>query len=168
MIQKILLSGWIKPLVLTETYTQGVFDRNYNMIDEHEEEAHPLAMGLYNDSYPEGTPLAELIADAFHKVEWHCKKNEVNASVMYHIANVEKNWDELTTNMLNTLEGEADAAWGHHFSSLTGYLWTDQEFIVNRHDVIEEIGKQIAGKYWKFTHNYKPKYLLIEVTFSGE
>lgn len=168
MEKHVVLSGWLKPLVVTEYYEKGIYDDDYNMVDSYEEEIDITVLGFYSGDDAE--PLAEKLHRILYSIESQCKEFKVNASVVYHLADVEKTWEEFTTNALNMLEGEANVEWRHRFSSLTGYLWTDQKFIVNQHDVLAEIGHQITGQdLWEvYIDKMKPKFLMLEIFFSGE
>lgn len=164
-----MLEGWLKPYVCHESYIQGVYDSDYHRTDEeYESDVNIHVIGLYNKIYPDGTPLAEILYDEFQRIYWESKRDEMSVGVRYHLSTQKKSWEELTTNMLNQLEGIASAKWGHHFSDLTGYLWTDQEFIINKHNLIDEIGTQLAGKYWDVKEGFDPQYLLIEVFFQED
>ena len=56
-------------------------------------------------------------------------------------------WDELTENRLKQIYGAPDAKWGHSCSDLTGYLWTDEEFVVNNHDIIALTKEELIDDY---------------------
>lgn len=160
---RVLLEGWLKPYVCNETYTQGVYDSDYHWTYDSDINVHVI--GFYNKDYSGGIPLAETLYDNLQEVYRESKRYKISVGVRYHLSTQKKSWEELTTNMLNSFEGLASAKWGHHFSDLTGYLWTDQEFIVNKHDLISEIGTQLAGKSWKYEESFTPQYLLIEIFF---
>lgn len=166
MEQKVLLQGWLAPLKDQQMFSKDDYDINYEPTSSYEEVENIDVIGFYENLNSEGVPFFKLLDDKLKSVLFKSKEYYVNASVIYHITDEEKSWEELTTNMLNQLEGEADSKYQHHFSSLTGYLWTDEEFIVNEHDIGEEIKNILFGE--KYYVGYFPsKYILIEVTFSG-
>jgi hypothetical protein len=62
-------------------------------------------------------------------------------SVRYWSAPHEMTQDQLVDVTIRVGLGEADV--GHHYSDITGYLWTDEE--VGGHDLIEELRSRLGS-----------------------
>ncbi len=93
------------------------------------------------NSYYDGEVLAEVLEEL---------KGEP-VSVRYHITSKEMSLDEATEDYIKKLYGKVDADVGHHYSEITGYLWTDEEINIGGHDLIEEL------------HSFIGKYLILVV-----
>ncbi len=86
------------------------------------------------------TPLCEHLKTALCKIERECWNKKIPATIRYHITSEKKTFEELNENIIRKVCGaDLDIKYSHHYSDLTGYLWTDENFIVNNHDIIKEI-----------------------------
>lgn len=98
-------------------------------------------------------PLTKAMAE---KCEWPSKF----ASVQFVIADKPINDPEKAMeNVIRTYMGDVEADYSHHYSDLTGYLWTDEEFVVGGHDLREIL----SDNYDKFIHLEIELYSLNEV-----
>jgi len=85
-----------------------------------------------------GEPLAELLEDeGIHK-------KLIN--VTYYISDKEMTLEEAQLISVISITGLAKVDYEAHYSEYTGYLWTDEEFIVGGHDLLEEL-RTYSGKY---------------------
>ena len=67
-------------------------------------------------------------------------------SVRYWLTDREVTLEEAQREAVEQILGKTDIDWGAHYSELTGYLWTDEEFKVGGHDMIERL-RSALGKY---------------------
>jgi hypothetical protein len=75
-------------------------------------------------------------------------------SVRYWTGKAEKSRDDLEHDLILWQIGEGDADVGHHYSDVTGYLWTDEAIRVGGHDLIEEL------------HGHVGEWLHLEIGYS--
>jgi len=87
--------------------------------------------------YVDDEILAEVLEDKIHNKQ---------VSVNYFIADQPETKAVLIEDLIKKLYGAADAKYNHVYSEYTGYLWTDEEFNIGGHDLIEEI-RSNAGKF---------------------
>ncbi len=92
-------------------------------------------------------PLAEAVSDAI-------KEHGSYLSVQYWTASRRCPDEDMKIGALREMLGAGDADFGHRYSDITGYLWTDEEIDVGGHDLLAELGAQ-AGRY-----------CLLEITYS--
>ena len=102
---------------------------------------------VLSDSGVTGDPLAK-------RVEGDMWQHGRKLSVRYWIAPKPIN-RKLRRDMI-IKEGEGFADFGHRYSEITGYLWTDEDLMVGGHDLIGEL------------RNYVGQYVHLEITFSGK
>ncbi len=81
-------------------------------------------------------PLAE-------ELLWMSRKE---VTVRYWITDRQCTRDEAQKDFLETVFGRATVDFGAHYSELTGYLWTDENFAVGGHDMITELSSHV-GEY---------------------
>lgn len=62
-------------------------------------------------------------------------------------------FDDALAGHVRTLLGEAAARYQSRYSELTGYLWTDEDFVVGGHDLLAELASHVG------------EYLNLEVTY---
>ena len=67
-------------------------------------------------------------------------------TVRYWISEKEQTKEQMIEGVLKTLYGMADVEYSHSYSEYTGYLWTNEEFTIGGHDLIEELYDHL-GKY---------------------
>lgn len=79
-----------------------------------------------------------------------------NVSVRYWISPKELPQEDMKIEWLKTLMGDVEVDVGHHYSEITGYLWTDEEVKIGGHDLIGEL------------KSYDGKYLLLQVDMHSE
>lgn len=60
-------------------------------------------------------------------------------TVGWHTSSVEKTHAELEMNLISTVLGAVDASFHHHYSDLTGYLWTTENINVSGRDIMKEM-----------------------------
>lgn len=77
-------------------------------------------------------------------------------SVHYHIADVEQTTEQFDEALAHMLVGYTKADVGHHYSEITGYLWTDEKIQVGGHDLISGL------------HSYLGKYCQLTITYARE
>lgn len=76
------------------------------------------------------------------------------ATVRYYLSDTEKTKDELDDSFLKVIYGAVDADYSVHWSEYTGYLWTDEDFKVGGHDLMNELRDSI-GKYLYMEINWQ-------------
>lgn len=171
MEKELILEGELVKHQVTATYTQGHYDSEWNNTGSHEQDQTIDVVGL---KQPSGNVvvLAEVIYNLFQDLRWKCERNKgLSAHVSYSITNKLMSESQITENMLKVLYGAADADYGHHFSDLTGYLWTDEKFVVNKHDVVSEIvsvlhdGKSSYRAHMPYDYE-GGKFLFLKVVFT--
>ena len=169
-IKDIVLKGELIAHHVQETYSQGNYDSNYNCESWDDRTEDIVVLGLKQED-GKIIVLAEELNNLLASLEYNCKRSEgISASITYHVTNVALNEDELILSMMKTMEGEPKSKYGHAFSDLTGYLWTDEKFIINNHNVIDEIYSQVADEYGRYSLEEKLKeqkrFLYFKVEFS--
>lgn len=87
----------------------------------------------------DGDPLAEVITG---DMDEHGRY----LSVRYWTADARRDDDAMIEGAIREALGFGEAAFLHHYSDITGYLWTDEDVIVGGHDLLEELKAQ-AGRY---------------------
>lgn len=86
---------------------------------------------------------------------WAEDFNGKTLSVRYWVSDTPLTIDEAIEAAAMTTLGYAETKHHVHYSDITGYLWTDEEFKVGGHDMMDEI------------ESYIGKYLILEVTVHG-
>jgi hypothetical protein len=92
-------------------------------------------------------PLAEDLSD---DIERHGRF----LSVRYWTASAPESDKAMEEGAIRAILGEGDARFGHAYSEITGYLWTDEEINVGGHDLLEELRSQ------------EGRYCLLEISYS--
>jgi hypothetical protein len=82
--------------------------------------------------------------------DWTCKE----ASVRYFISDVPATKDELESDLVRVVCGACKSRYGMHYSEITGYLWTDEDFNVGGHDLIAELRSNL-GKFLYMEVEYR-------------
>lgn len=76
-------------------------------------------------------------------------------SVRYFVSeNPIRNEEEAQEKLLNRIYGVTDASYWHHYSELTGYLFTDENLIVGGHDLLKELQSFVGN------------FILLEIDYS--
>lgn len=75
-------------------------------------------------------------------------------SLKYWISDKSKTKSQLKEDFIRNYYGDLEVEYFDHYSEYTGYLWTDEEFNVGGHDLINEL-RSYEGKYL---------YMIIETT----
>lgn len=97
--------------------------------------------------YVDGDILIDLLEDILEK----------QVTVRYWISNNElRTVEEADQQTLEQVSGFLDAEIDHHWSDVTGYLWSDEHFIVGGHDLIPIFDAA------------EDSYLLLEITVHDE
>ena len=84
-------------------------------------------------------PLFERIQDTAHP-------NGRTVYVRWWSSDKQATKEELSTEVAANVLGAAQLEFGAHYSEVTGYLWTDNEFKVGGHDLNFELGS-LQGKW---------------------
>jgi hypothetical protein len=84
-------------------------------------------------------PLAEEIADDL-------QSHGDRVTVRYYISDNKTTLEKAQTEFTKKLMGDAEAEFGHAYSDITGYLWTDEELQIGGHDLLTEL-KSAKGKW---------------------
>jgi hypothetical protein len=84
--------------------------------------------------------------------EWAEQFEDKQVTVRYWTAAHEMSDEDIKRTAIEELLGLATVNYGARYSEITGYLWTDENFKVGGHDMIERLKSDIG------------KYLLLEVT----
>ena len=109
-----------------------------------------LHVGEYGDNYEtlllrtedDQEPLALMLSYKY-------SRNYPFWSVRYFISDVERHGDEWTAALLQHIYGDAEIEYQAAFSEITGYLWTDENFMVGGHDLLAELKSAVGGgKKW--------------------
>jgi hypothetical protein len=154
------LEGWLVPTTDDIHYTKQEYDSDYNGTDvyhEVSESVSVIGLELENETIILAKKLEGILKDA----EYSCKKDEeLCATIRYHISEKNLTFEELNDNILKILDGDIEADYIHHCSDLTGYLWTDEKFIINDHDIMNDI-----KGYVNFYGVHKKMWFSIEIKF---
>lgn len=67
-------------------------------------------------------------------------------TVRYFTSEKPCSFQEAEEDFIKTLHGGIEAKFGARYSDITGYLFTDQDFVIGGHDLAEEI-ESYLGKY---------------------
>jgi hypothetical protein len=78
------------------------------------------------------------------------------ATVRYYVADKEMSKESLDENLIRQYSGDTEANFGAAYSEYTGYLWTNEEFKIVGHDLLEELHESIG------------KYLYLEIEWNKE
>lgn len=154
-------------LVVTECETSSTctyYDSDWNPTDETYESTHRVdVLGIELEGTSCAVPLGELIDRKMYKAAGYTSSyRRQNVTVRYHITDAPRSKEELDENMVCQVIGAGYAEWGHAWSDLTGYLWTDEKLVVGNHDVVAELWSYIGGKYFMGTQR-PVKYLHMEI-----
>lgn len=76
------------------------------------------------------------------------------ATVRYYVSDTKQSKKSLNESLIRKISGDVKADFGSHYSEYTGYLWTDEEFNVGGHDLMQEL------------HNSKGKWLYMEIDWN--
>jgi len=63
-------------------------------------------------------------------------------TVSYYTSEQENELNQVQEEYMKTLMGVSEAMFGHRYSEITGYLWTDEEWKVGGHDLIGLLGME--------------------------
>ena len=91
-------------------------------------------------------PLAEVL-------EWDISRKTVTAR--YWITDTQLDKSVVKEQFLSEMLGFADCEFGHRYSEITGYLWTDEEVKIGGHDLLAEL------------RTYVGKWLTLEIEIHG-
>jgi len=167
LVEELELSGWLVRVTDEVSYRAGLYGEDYEYLGEDDyyttEESSPL-LGLENDG--ETLILAKELYNICEQARWAVESKKCfSAQITYHVSDNEMTWDELTENRLKQVFGAPDADYGHHCSDLTGYLWTDEKFVVNNHDLIKELWSIVGDKYVYKENDKVKKWFYLKVSF---
>jgi hypothetical protein len=92
-------------------------------------------------------PLVKELNNFLPYTNKYYKKHELpRVNVRYWISDKQMDKSELQEEYLKTVMGLSTSDYGAHYSDLTGYLWTDEEWNVGGHDLVTEF-KSNVGKW---------------------
>lgn len=91
------------------------------------------------DGWQDGKPILEFLYE-------DCLMDGAIVDVSYAISNTPMTFEAVQEDIIKLALGEADVDFGHHFSDLTGYLWTDSDLKIGGHDLLNEL-ESFEGKY---------------------
>lgn len=164
MENNIRIEGWLIYTKDIVKHTTHIYDEQWNPTDEeehHESDAHVL--GIRTESGEE-IIFAQYIEDVLNQVQDYCYENKVPASIRYHVTDTQKSFEELNTDWLMNVEGyPTSASYYHRCSDLSGYLYTTEKFIVNEHDIVQELYNHIGGPNGYYTDNIPNRWLSMEI-----
>ena len=69
--------------------------------------------------------------------------------------------EDMNRSIIEHLYGKATISYGHCYSDITGYLWTDEECTLGGHDIIEELRTHMGSKWSE--HTTRIKYLCMRI-----
>lgn len=70
--------------------------------------------------------------------------NNKNITVRYWTSPIRKTKDELLLDVVMMCTGVGIGDYCAHYSELTGYLWTDEEFNVGGHNILNELKSHVG------------------------
>lgn len=94
---------------------------------------------LNNETWHVEEPLIKGLSERL----WH---RDTVVSVRYWISDVPLTENELLVNTVMQQLGSPEIKFYSHYSEITGYLWTDENFVVGGHDIQEELRASL-GKW---------------------
>ena len=80
-------------------------------------------------------------------------------SVRYFTSDEETTIDKAILENIKKISGVGDVCWGHRYSEVTGYLYTNNEIKVGGHDLLDEL-EGYVGKYLILIIDY---YIEVDV-----
>ena len=87
----------------------------------------------------DGEPIADILTDDLERYGH-------TVTARYFISDTPISFEEVTEEVILHVLGYSSADFGHRYSDITGYLWTDEDWQVGGHDMLWEL-RQSAGKY---------------------
>ena len=82
-------------------------------------------------------PLADTLLDDIGRKQ---------VTARYWVCDKQCTKEEASENLVKQIMGDAKVKYGHAYSEVTGYLWTDEEIKIGGHDLLEEL-KSAVGKW---------------------
>ena len=102
-----------------------------------------LVMGPFGDHesalYLMNTETFRLPSEPLIKTLMEDKYFHDELTVRYWVSDVPLTKDQLIENTVRQQLGDSEIKYYSHYSELTGYLWTDEEFNVGGHDLKSEL-----------------------------
>jgi hypothetical protein len=95
-------------------------------------------------------------------------RRDLVCQASYYITNRVIAWETLEVDRIRMVMGDPTAYFRHVYSDLTGYLWTEEQFIVNGHDIIGEIYEKAGGGNgfkWVTEAERPEKYLRLRLEY---
>lgn len=105
---------------------------------------------LHPEVWGNQTNLSVMTAEEADRKTRECRGNRF-VSLRYWLADREGGDDAIKQRAIESHYGAAAIEWGARYSEVTGYLWTDEHFVVGGHDMLARLTDAVG------------KYLLLEV-----
>lgn len=116
------------------------------------------------DKCHRGDPLivSKHLSEVLEYVGGYTGTKLYNATVRIHSANKQFSLEDGEEWLIQTAMGAIKQnEYEHAYSDLTGYLWTDEKFVVGDHDLASILYGLIGGKY---AYPKKPdKYVILDI-----
>lgn len=113
--------------------------------------------------------LAEVLKEGLDEAQAAvASRRDLVCQASYYITNRVIAWDTLEVDRIRMVMGDPTADFRHVYSDLTGYLWTEEQFVVNGHDIIEEIYQKAGGDMgfkWAPRAERPEKYLRLRLEY---
>lgn len=116
-IEKITYRGWVHEARAEDNYEALIWTLVPRQYWDWKDSAIALAQLIKNDMQKYGNYL----------------------SVRYYILGKEFLEEEMLEEFMKYIHGFSEAKYLHHYSEITGYLWTDEDIIIGGHHLIEEL-----------------------------
>ena len=149
-----IFKGWLKELLygsedealcLIDWEFDPQLDWTYEELEESGlTKSKIMYLGYYTDGYysDDRMPLSEIFEEFIRRKF---------VTINYWITNKKCSKDEAVECFIRSLYGQVDAKYFAYYSSITGYLWTDDNLKIGGHDLINEL------------YSHRDKYLILEV-----
>jgi hypothetical protein len=112
-----------------------------------------LSLGGWPRGEDDGCEECVFLSDSdeplFDRIQDEAHPNGRTVFVRWWWADKEASREELSTEFTMSVLGASKLCFGARYSEATGYLWTDNEFIVGGHDLNTELGS-LQGKWVHF------------------
>lgn len=162
-MKRIILEGWLQMIEVSEDYEQEHYDSNWECTGHHTKTASISVLGLVSDDGKTEFPIIAHIQDLLGSVGKWSRRVKKNVTVRVHSADKKFTLEQGEQFLVETSMGDvSNLDYGHNFSDLTGYLWTDENFVVNNHDIGKFLYSLIGGRLEHYKHKLRP-YVIIDI-----
>jgi hypothetical protein len=113
--------------------------------------------------------LAEVLQSGLAEAQASvARRRDLVCQASYFVTERAIAWETLEVDRIRMVMGDPSADFRHVYSDLTGYLWTEEQFVVNDHDIIAEIYQNSGGENgfkWVTDAERPEKYLRLRLEY---